>query len=85
MKNGVSTFKYSILEDTVELDVRIKFEDGIGEIEEITLTDGVDVTEEILSFGLENKLVEYAEEHEEYFTADEVTEAESQWESDNDR
>lgn len=85
MQNGVSSFKYFLLEDTVELDVRIKFQDDVAEIEEVMLADGVDVTEEILSFGLEEKLVQYAEEHEDYFIADEVTAAESKWESDNDR
>lgn len=70
MKNGTSCFKYSILEDVVTLDVIIEWDEyGEGVIDEITI-DGLDVTEEVLSFGLHDKLIEYAEENPEYFTSD---------------
>lgn len=70
MKNGTSQFKYSILEDAVTLDVHIEWDEyGEGSIEEITI-DGLDVTEEIISFGLHDKLIEYAETHDEHFTSD---------------
>jgi len=63
MENGVSLFKYWILEDTVELSVRIDW-DEFGEpmIEEILIND-LDVTEEILSYGLRDKLIEWAIDH----------------------
>lgn len=70
MKNGTSNFKYSILEDVVTLDVIIEWDEyGEGIIDEVTI-DGLDVTEEIISFGLHDKLIEYAETHDEYFTSD---------------
>ena len=57
MKDGVSCFKYWIIEDIVELDVRVVFDEyGEGEIDEI-LVDGLDVTAEIVSFGLADKLM----------------------------
>lgn len=85
MQNGVSTFKYSILNDIVEMDVRVVFDEyGEGTVEEVTVDD-YDLTEEVGELNLFPKLIAYAEEHEEYFTADEVTAAESKWESDNDR
>lgn len=85
MQNGVSTFKYSILNDIVTFDVRIIFDEyGEGALEEVTVDD-YDLTEEVRELNLFPKLIAYAEEHEEYFTADEVTAAESQWELDNDR
>lgn len=71
MKNGTSQFNYTILEDTVTLNVYIDWDEyGEPDIEEVTI-DGYDVTEEVLSFGLRDKLIDYAEQHEEYFTRDE--------------
>ena len=70
MRNGESNFKYGILNDFIILDVKIEFDDyGDAKIEE-TLVDGYDLTEEILSFGLEDKLIEYAEDNPEYFSKD---------------
>lgn len=85
MQNGVSTFKYSILNEIVTFDVRVIFDEyGEGTVDEVTVDD-YDLTEEVGELDLFPKLIAYAEEHEEYFTANEVTSAESQWESDNDR
>lgn len=70
MKNGTSNFKYSILEDVVTLDVIIEWDEyGEGVIDEITIDD-LDVTEEIIKFGLYSTLIIYAEENPEYFTSD---------------
>ena len=81
MKDGTSNFKYYLLEDTVELDVIIAWFDDEPTVDEITLADGVDVTEEILSFGLFDKLVEYAEASPDYFIPFEVDEGERNWRS----
>ncbi len=72
MENGVSLFKYWILEDTVELSVRIDW-DEFGEpmIEEILIKD-LDVTEEILSYGLRDKLIEWAIDHDCFLADSEV-------------
>ena len=81
MKDGTSNFKYYLLEDTVELNVIIAWDDGYPTFDEITLADGVDVTEEILSFGLFDKLVDYAVDNPSYFIPFEVDEGERQWRS----
>lgn len=85
MQNGVSTFKYGILNDIVEFDVRIIFDEcGEGSVEEV-IVDDYDLTEEVGELNLFPKLISYAEEHEEYFTADEVTEAENEQDLEDDR
>lgn len=74
--NGTSEFDYSILEDSVHLTCRVNFDEyGTGEVESVLLDDEYDVTEEVLSWGLEQKIVEYAEEHPDYFDSDEATRA----------
>jgi len=85
MQNGVSTFKYGILNDIVEMDVRVIFDEyGEGTVEEVTVDD-YDLTEEVGELNLFPKLVAYAEEHEEYFTADEITGAENAQDLADDR
>lgn len=85
MQNGVSTFKYNILNDLVEMDVRVIFDEyGEGTVEEV-MVDGYDLTEEVGDLNLFPKLISYAEEHEEYFTADEITGAENAQDLADDR
>jgi len=85
MQNGVSTFKYSILNDIVEMDVRITFDEcGEGTVEEV-MVEEYDLTEEVGELNLFPKLIAYAEEHEEYFTSDDITNAENAQDLEDDR
>jgi len=58
MKNGTSTFTYEIMGGLIELECRVEFD----EYETATLTealyDGVDVTEYIIQYGLEDEITD---------------------------
>lgn len=85
MQNGVSTFKYNILNDLVEMDVRVIFDEyGEGTVEEV-LVDGYDLTEEVGELNLFPKLISYAEENEDYFIRDEVSCSENSQDLADDR
>ncbi|UOF77772.1 hypothetical protein [Caudoviricetes sp.] len=59
LKDGVSCFEYYLLEDSVCLNCRVVFDEyGEADIDEILLNGEVDVTDEILSFGLHDKIVD---------------------------
>ena len=74
MKNGTSQFKYYILQDEVEMNVIIDWDEyGEPEVTEITIGE-LDVTEEALELNLFDKLTEYASENEQFFTSDKDTE-----------
>ena len=76
MKNGTSGFSYYILQDAVELNVIIDWDEyGEPEIIEISI-DGLDVTEDAIELNLSDKLIEYAGENDQYFTSDKENRAE---------
>lgn len=76
MKNGTSTFRHEILSGAVELDVRIDF-DEYGDADFTIEANGFDVTEDVLSYGLEDDLLDKAID---FFIPDSDTRAEFQYE-----
>lgn len=70
MKNGTSQFNYDILDGTVTLSVTIDFDEyGDAEITEV-LHGGHDVTDDDVVEAISERLIDYAYEHDDFFTSD---------------
>lgn len=76
MQSGTSVFNYYLLSGAIELDIRIEF-DEYGNHDITVEYEGLDVTEDALSYGITDKLLEMADN---YFVSDSVTAGEFRYE-----